>query len=59
MVSQMNPVIFFFNLPRSFMEEQTVNQLKLSQKTAEDAKLPDSLYEATVTLILKPDKDST
>ena len=41
------------------MEEQTVNQLKLFQKIAEDCKLPNSLYEATITLILKPDKDST
>ena len=33
--------------------------LKLFQKTAEEDKLPNSFYEATITLILKPDKDAT
>ena len=33
--------------------------LKLLQKIAEGSKLPNSLYEATITLILKPDKDAT
>ena len=33
--------------------------LKLFQKTAEDATLPNSFYEATITLIPKPDKDNT
>ena len=33
--------------------------LKLFQKTAEEGTLPNSFYEATVTLILKPDKDNT
>ena len=33
--------------------------LKLFQKTAEEGKFPNSFYEATITLISKPDKDAT
>ena len=33
--------------------------LKLFQKTAEERALPNSFYEATITLIPKPDKDNT
>ena len=33
--------------------------LKLFQKIAEEGKLPISLYEGTITLIPKPDKDVT
>ena len=33
--------------------------LKLFQKIAEEGTLPNSLYEATITLIPEPDKDST
>ena len=29
------------------------------QKIAEEGKLPNSFYEATITLLLKPDKDAT
>ena len=33
--------------------------LKLFQKTAEEGTLQNSFYEATITLIPKPDKDNT
>ena len=33
--------------------------LKLFQKIAEEGTRPNSLYEATITLIPKPDKDNT
>ena len=33
--------------------------LKLLQKTVEEGTLPNSFYEATITLIPKPDKDKT
>ena len=44
---------------QTFREELMPILLKLFQKTSEERTLPNSFYKATITLILKPDKDST
>ena len=44
---------------QKFREELTPILLKLFQEIAEEGKLPHSVYEATMTLIPKPDKDAT
>ena len=44
---------------QTFREELTPILLKLSQKTAGEGTFPNSFYEATITLIPKPDKDTT
>ena len=43
---------------QKFREELTPILLKLFQKIAEEGKLANSFYEATITLISKPDKDA-
>ena len=52
MASQLNSM-------KKFREELTLILLKLFQKIAEEGKLSNSFYEATITLIPKPDKDAT
>ena len=44
---------------QTFREELTLILLKLFQNVAQGGTLPNSFYEATITLIPKPDKDVT
>ena len=50
---------FTGNFYQKFREELTPILLKVFQKIEKECKLPNSLYEATITLISKPDKDAT
>ena len=44
---------------QTFREELMPILLELFQKIAEERALPNSFYEATITLLPKPDKDNT
>ena len=53
------PDVFTGKCYEIFREELTPILLNQFQKTAEEGTLPNSFYEATITLIPKPDKDTT
>ena len=50
---------FIGEFHQTFREELTLILLKLFQKISEESKFSNSFYEATITLISKPDKDAT
>ena len=58
-ITSPRPDGFSCEFHQKFREELTPILLKFFQKIAEGGKLSNSFYEATSTLIPKPDKDAT
>ena len=50
---------FTVEFDQKFRKELTTILLKLFQKIAEEGKLPNSFYKATIILTAIPDKDAT
>ena len=53
------PDVFTDEFYQTYKEELILIIFKLFQKTEEEGTLPKTLYEATITLIPKPNKDPT